>query len=108
MKISIRGMLNNLRRAIASGDHPGGELYTLEQMVRHLRMLRDEPKRVGEFFALYVDVEPLDCDFPMRALHTMVEEDSALDMVRRMDMETRTELLDALRTIGDDVSDVPS
>ena len=107
MRISLSGLLGNLRCSIASGEHPGGELYMLDELARHLALLRDEPTRIGEFFALYVDVEPIGEDFPMTALSGLFSGDGAYQMVRRMPLNVRAEMMDALREVGDDTADLP-
>ena len=47
MKVSISGLLRNAAR------DPGYK-YSLGELCEHLQMLRDQPERHSEFFALYV------------------------------------------------------
>lgn len=47
MKVSISGLLRNAAR------DPGYK-YSLGELCEHLKLLRDQPERHSEFFALYV------------------------------------------------------
>ena len=47
MKVSISGLLRNAAR-------DAGYKFALGELCDHLRMLRDQPGRHSEFFALYV------------------------------------------------------
>ena len=53
MVISLRGVLERAAETLDAVDE-GDRAFMLRELNKHLEMVRDDPKRVNEFFELYV------------------------------------------------------